>query len=135
MKKTTSPIRGITWAGVLALVILAGPALRAQTLSVGANVDINRQSGYQAEEAIAIDPTNPNRMFAWSNDLNSRNSAAFSINGGASWTSRFTGSDGWPALGGDPTCTFDTFGDLFGASFDSSFGSILVRESNNAGQT
>lgn len=111
--------------------------LRAQTLSVGSNVNINRQTAYQGEEAIAIDPTNPNRMFAWSNDLNpiGRNSAAFTTNGGASWTSRFTGSDGWPALGGDPTCSFDTFGNLFAASFNSSFGSILVRESNDAGQT
>src|SRR5207248_31725 len=95
----------------------------APALVVGPNVNINRQSGYQAEEAVAIDPTNPQRMFAWSNDLNSRNSAAFTTDGGASWTSRFTGSDGWPALGGDPTCTFDTFGNLLGASFSSSFGS------------
>jgi hypothetical protein len=112
----------------------AGQTL-AQSLVVGPNVDINRQSGYQAEEAVAIDPTNPLRMFAWSNDLNSRNSAAYSTDGGASWSSRFTGSDGWPALGGDPTCTFDAFGNLYGASFNSSFGSILVRGSINAGQT
>jgi hypothetical protein len=107
----------------------------AQSLVVGPNVNINRQSGYQAETAVAIDPTNSQRMFAWSNDLNSRNSAAFTTNGGASWTSRFTGSDGWPALGGDPTCTFDPLGNLYGASFNSSFGSILVRGSTDAGQT
>src|SRR4051794_37900143 len=91
------------------------------SLSVGPNVNINRQSGYQAEIAVAIDPTNQSRMFAWSNDLNSRNSAAFTTNGGTSWTSRFTGSDGWPALGGDPTCSFDAFGNLYGASFNSAF--------------
>jgi len=134
-KRATAPVFAITLTGVLAILSLAVPALRAQTLSVGSNVDINRQSGYQAEEAIAIDPTNPSRMFAWSNDLNNRNSAAFTIDGGATWTSRFTGSDGWTALGGDPTCTFDNFGNLFAASFNSSFGSILVRESNNAGRT
>jgi hypothetical protein len=117
---------------VLAVVL---PQLCAQTLSIGPNVNINRQSGYQAEEAIAIDPTNPNRMFAWSNDLGSYNSAAFTVNGGRNWTSRFTGADGWPALGGDPTCTFDSFGNLFAASFNSAFSKILVRESNDAGQT
>ncbi len=112
-----------------------GVSVSAQTMSVGLNVDINRQSGYQGEEAIAIDPTNPNRLFAWSNDLNADNSAAYSTNGGASWTARFTGADGWPALGGDPTCTFDSFGNLFAASFNSSFSRILVRASINAGQT
>jgi hypothetical protein len=122
------------FAAVLLLTI-ALLQLRAQTLTVGPNVNINRQTGYQGEEAIAIDPTNPNRMFAWSNTLNNNNSAAFTTNGGASWTSRFTGGDGWPALGGDPTCTFDSFGNLFAASFSSSFGSILVRESSDAGQT
>src|SRR5205823_2952317 len=70
----------------------------------------------------------------WSNDLNSRNSAGFTTNGGSTWTSRFTGSDGWPTLGGDPTCTFDSFGNLYGASFNSSFGSILIRRSTDGGQ-
>ena len=109
--------------------------LSAQTLVVGPNLNINRQTGYQAEEAIAIDPSNPNRLFAWSNDLNGRNSAGYSTNGGASWTSRFTGADGWPALGGDPTCSFDKFGNLFAASFRSNFASILIRASTNGGQT
>jgi hypothetical protein len=121
--------------GAVLLLTIALPQLRAQTLNVGPNVNISRQNGYQGEEAIAIDPTNPNRMFAWSNDLNNDNSAAFTTNGGASWISRFTGADGWPALGGDPTCTFDTFGNLFAASFNAAFTSILVRESNDAGQT
>jgi hypothetical protein len=114
---------------------IAATSAQAQTLVVGPNRNINRQTGYQAEEAIAIDPTNPNRMFAWSNDLSSRNAAAYTIDGGTTWISRFTGSDGWPALGGDPTCTFDSFGNLFAASFISSFASIIVRQSNDAGQT
>ena len=49
--------------GAVLLVTIALPQLGAQTLNVGPNVNINRQSGYQAEEAIAIDPTNPNRIF------------------------------------------------------------------------
>jgi len=118
------------------LLLLAAGQLQAQTMAVGQNVDINRQAGYQAEEAIAIDPTNPNRLFVWANDLvGSDNSAAYSTNGGTNWIARFTGSDGWPALGGDPTCSFDSFGNLFAASFDSSFSTILVRVSLNAGQT
>src|SRR4051794_37474000 len=105
--------------GILILTTTVQQTL-GQTLSVGPNVNISRQSGYQGEEAIAIDPTNPKRMFAWSNDLGtpSRNSAAYTTNGGISWIARFTGSDGWPTLGGDPTCSFDSFGNLYGASFN-----------------
>lgn len=121
---------------IVAVLALALAHATAQTMAVGTNVNISRQSGYQGEEAIAIDPTNPNRLFAWANDLaGSDNSAAYSTNGGASWTARFTGSDGWPALGGDPTCAFDSFGNLYGASFNSAFNKILVRASTNAGQT
>src|SRR3954466_1486472 len=91
------------------LAAAAGPAAAQVLLTVGSNVNINRQTGYQAETAVAINPTNPLQMFAWSNDLSgtNRNSAAFTTNGGTSWTSRFTGSDGFPALGGDPSCTYD----------------------------
>jgi hypothetical protein len=126
-----------SWFSFIGLLALAAGQATAQTLSVGPNVNINRQSGYQGEEAIAIDPTNPNRMFAWANDLANANdnSAAYSTNGGARWTARFTGADGWPALGGDPTCSFDGFGNLYGASFNAPFSSILVRASTNAGQT
>ncbi len=118
-----------------AVLFNASAPLFGQVINVGANVNINRQTGYQAEQAVAINPANPNNLFAWSNDLNARNSAAFSTNGGASWTSRFTGTDGWPALGGDPTCSFDAFGNLYGASFNSAFTSILVRNSTDSGQT
>jgi len=117
------------------LLALAAVQATAQTLSVGPNVNINRQSGYQGEEAIVIDPTNPNRLFAWANDLATDNSAAYSTNGGASWTARFTGTDGWPALGGDPTCSFDNFGNLYGAAFNGAQNKILVQVSTNAGKT
>lgn len=123
---------------VLVLGLFYTGNLAAQSLIVGANVDINRQSGYQAEEAIAVNPVNPSLLFAWANDVRSGasdNAAGYSTNGGAVWKARFTGADGWPALGGDPTCSFDAFGNLFAASFDGSFGSIQVRASTNSGAT
>ena len=74
---------------VSGLFMVIGPLamtanVTAQTMSVRPNVNVNRQSSYQGEEAIAMDSTNPNRLFAWSNDLNARNSAGYSTNGGAS---------------------------------------------------
>ena len=120
---------------VIALLMAAAIRVAAQSMSVGPNVNINRQVGDQWEEAIAVNPANPSQLFAWSNDFNSDNSAAYSINGGVSWISRFTGSDGWPGLGGDPTCTFDKYGNLLAASFDSNGVNIEVRASVNGGQT
>lgn len=120
----------------LSLFASAGPAA-AQTLTVGPNVNINRQAGYQAETSITINRANPNQVFAWSNDVNgfARNSAAFSTDGGQTWTPRFTGSDGWPALGGDPTSSGDNFGNIYAASFNSAFSAILVGRSTDGGQT
>ncbi len=135
MRFIPRPAPAAALAIALFAAVLALPAA-AQTLFVGPNVNISRQTGYQGEEAIAIDPTNPNRLFAWANDLSgSDNSAAYSLNGGVTWTARLTGTDGWPALGGDPTCSFDAFGNLYGASFDGAFNNILVHASTNAGQT
>jgi len=134
----TGSARGRSIFYLLPALMLAAGNVPAQTLSVGPNANINRQSGYQGEEAIAIDPTNPNRLFAWANDVRSGtadNSAGYSTDGGATWSSRFTGTDGWPTLGGDPTCSFDSFGNLFAASFDSTFKNILVQVSTNGGQT
>jgi hypothetical protein len=126
----------------LVLVVLAAvPAVASAqfpTLTVGANVDINRQTGYQAEESISINPTNPSQMFAWSNDLSgsNRNSAAYTTTGGASWTPRFTGSgDGFGTLGGDPSSTWDVFGNLYASSLNAGFTAIAVGRSTNGGQT
>ncbi|HSY17537.1 MAG TPA: sialidase family protein [Candidatus Acidoferrales bacterium] len=138
MKSQKEPVSAHAVVIGLVLLLLAAVPAAAQTLSVGPNVNINRQSGYQGEESIAIDPTNPNRLFAWANDIRTGtadNSAGYSTDCGVSWIARFTGTDGWPALGGDPTCSFDSFGNLFAASFDSTFRSIQVRASTNAGQT
>src|SRR3954470_10200102 len=103
----------VTTPAYVLIALVAAASASAQSLSVGPNWNVNRQAGYQAEEAIAIDPTNPKRLFAWANDVRSgtaNNAAAYSPDGGVTWTSRFTGLDGWPAVGGDPTCSFDSFG-------------------------
>jgi hypothetical protein len=132
-KLTVLTHRGFVIA--LALAIAPAPAA-AQVLVVGPNVNLNRQSGYQAEEAVAINPTNPNQMFAWANDLsgNNRNSAAVTGDGGLTWTSRFTGgSDGFGTLGGDPSCTYDAFGNLYASSLNSALTGIVVGRSTNNG--
>jgi Ca2+-binding RTX toxin-like protein len=100
-----------------------GPALPSKPntkprLAVGANVNVSRKTGNQMEEAIAIDPTNPSRVFATSNDetLNfSGIATARSSDGGANWTTGVigTGSDGFTAACCDPSVSWDSFGNLF----------------------
>src|SRR5712664_4205783 len=60
------------------------------------NIDVSKTAGNQAEVAIAIDPTNSNRMFMVSNVAAGRFlQAAYSTDGGATLTKRNvgTGSD------------------------------------------
>src|SRR4051812_46120705 len=119
-----------------ATLLAAATAAHGQTLIVGSNVNLSKLSGYQAETAIAINPTNPQSMFAWSNNITtgSVNFAAVTANGGTSWTGRLTGgADGLPNLGGDPTCTYDSFGNLFVGSFNSSFTQCVIGRSTNGG--
>src|SRR4051812_47409727 len=58
------------------------------SLKVGQNVNISRLPGNHQEGAIAIDPTNPQRLFAFSNtETDAGNFAAFSTDGGLTWKS------------------------------------------------
>ena len=52
------------------------------------NVDVSRESGPQSETTIAASPTNPNSLVAGSNDIATLQDmmAAYSTNGGQSWT-------------------------------------------------
>ena len=105
-------------------------------VSVGAEtyVNVSRARGNQSEGTIAIDPTNPNRLFLASNtttgrdpdvgpnDVDPSSAALFgatSINGGIDWATRefangaVFGGDGLPAACCDPSAEFDQFGNLF----------------------
>jgi hypothetical protein len=89
--------------------------------TAGPVVNVSRQSTNFAEEAIASDPTNPKHLFVLANDVDRLRSgqsgvlASFSTDGGLTWTSRDigTGNDNLPASAGDPTVTWDKFGNLF----------------------
>src|SRR5207249_3458815 len=72
----------------------------------------------EAEGTIAVDPTNPSRLFASSNqDMKPGRFAAYSTDGGATWTGRTLGTgaagDGLPTASTDPEAVFDQYGNLF----------------------
>ena len=80
--------------------------------------NVSHWPGSQSEGTIAIDPSDPNRVFAAVNQLADDGGGvlvASSTDGGVTWDSRIIGdgTDGLPELLGDPKATFDRFGNLY----------------------
>jgi Bacterial Ig domain/FG-GAP-like repeat/PKD domain/RTX calcium-binding nonapeptide repeat (4 copies)/Beta-propeller repeat len=81
--------------------------------------NVNAQQGSQAEANIAIDPMNPDRVFAAGVDEpgSARRGipVATSNDGGVKWIARTIadGNDSLPPSQGDPKVVFDQFGNLF----------------------
>jgi Carboxypeptidase regulatory-like domain len=128
------------FAVVFLLAILAPTSVWAV---VSPNVNISKLTGYQAEVTIAIDPTNPNRMFASSN-IGSGNGmfAAYSTDGGTTWAytdpvDKVIGdgdADNVPLACCDPIAAFDKFGNLYLAYLSSGI-AVRVVVSTNGGQS
>jgi ELWxxDGT repeat protein len=105
------------------------------------NVNLSKRSGNQAEGAVAVDPSNPKRIYVQSNsDTNTGDFSAFSLDGGLTWTTKFigTGADGLPRASGDPKAAYDKFGNLFVTYLfrpGTGFSRIIVLLSTNGGKT
>ncbi len=109
-------------------------------VSVHANVNVSKGLGPQAEPAIAIDPSNPKRLFAAANastDAGVGLFGAYTTDGGATWIGRplATGTDGLRRSWSDPTLAFDSYGNLFIAYVDFAKNAIDVGWSTNGGQS
>jgi hypothetical protein len=120
-----------SWRGpVLAsLVILAaalaarpGGTVAAQAVTAPSlvNVDVSQRHLNESEEAIAVNPTNPNNIVIVTNvghreaGLSAGMFAGVSFDGGKTWTRRLIGNN--DNLGDaccDPSLSFDEFGNLF----------------------
>jgi hypothetical protein len=107
-----------------ALVPGASAALFA---TVGNPVNVSAAAGSQAEATIAVDPTNPMRVFVASNP---GGTAAFSTDGGATWT-RYT----IPGICCDNVATFDNFGNLFLVNLNAGVNQIDLYLSTTGGTT
>ena len=115
----------------------------AHTDTMG-NVDISQDPNYQGEGTIALDPANPNLLFAASNQdvpgVIPGIFAAYSTDGGLTWTRRTLGTgptgDGLPLSFTDPEAAFDQYGNLFLTYIDPSPGNTVnVLLSTDGGQT
>src|SRR5512142_912857 len=84
------------------------------------NVDVSQRHLNESEEAIAVNPTNPNNIVVMTNighreaGLTAGMFLAVSFDGGTTWTSRIAGN--FDNLGDaccDPSLSFDEYGNLF----------------------
>jgi len=127
---TTRGGSGRVLAGGLALLVLvatavvgvhptpAGATVLFPTISVGANVNLSHEVGNQFEGSVAIDPTNPNRIFVLGRDESGNLIGARTGDGGTTWTSSRMGTctcsaDKLPPGWGNTSVTFDSYGNLF----------------------
>jgi hypothetical protein len=103
-------------AGVVLACALVGAAGAASI----ANLDVSQRPLNESEEAIAVNPTNPNNIVIVTNvghreaGLTAGMFAAVSFDGGATWSRRLIGNN--DNLGDaccDPSLSFDRYGNLF----------------------
>src|SRR6266540_6812761 len=101
---------------VAMLVVFLGGAASAKS-TTPQNVDVSKRPGNESEEAIAVNPTNPNNIVIFTNIAEGTNGMflATSFNGGLTWDRRIVG-EGNDVFGDtccDPSLAFDEYGNLF----------------------
>jgi hypothetical protein len=121
----------------LALLLLAVPAVAA-VRSIPANIDISRKSGNEAEDAIAVNPTNPNNIVAMATlpDVPSGLFEGVSFDGGATWTRRVIGTGG--QLGEiccDQQLAWDPYGNLWMVYLLNTSDNVPIAVSTDGGLT
>jgi hypothetical protein len=118
--------------------VTAGSNNQSGPLSPETNLDLAPRIFNQGETSIAVDPANPNRLFAVATDSQRDLAAAISTDGGATWSTEIIatgGSDGLlPALS-DERAVFDQFGNLFLTYIDSTGNNIVLASSRDGGKT
>ena len=124
--------QSLTGSGLLTITPGGGGGT---TLTVGPNVNVSKRSGYEAEVAIGVNPTNPQNLFVLSNTDGSFMFGGVSNDGGTTWTTRnvATGADGIVQACCDPTVSFDEFGNLFMGYLDSGVTAVILTRSTNGG--
>jgi hypothetical protein len=104
----------------------AGPGSGAADITVQKNIDASHAVGNQAEQTVAVNPTDPRNIVVVSNDPTPGPGLfeAYTTDGGATWTTQqiANGVDGELGAGCcDPSLAFDQYGNLFFAYLLSSF--------------
>ncbi|HET7342251.1 MAG TPA: HYR domain-containing protein [Methylomirabilota bacterium] len=112
MRRLSLVLSSIVIVGLLSLpaAVWAGNA----SVSVGPNVNLTRAPGNQAVGAIAIDPSDVNRVFVVSQDETGGLASARSSDGGLTWTrAKIAPGGGLPIACCNPSVSWDAYGNLF----------------------
>jgi len=123
---------------VLALVLAMPVPVRATARLIPPNFDTSAMSGNEAEDAIAVNPTNPLNIVTMSTlpDVPSGLFEGVSFDGGKTWTRRVIGTG--PPLGEiccDEQLTFDRYGNLWMAYLLNTDGNVPIALSTDGGLT
>lgn len=121
-----------------ALLSAAPAADPLPLLAIPQNINVSRRSGNQSEGAIAIDPTNPSRVFALSNiEFGAGVAGSVSSDGGVTWSTRIIGNgrDKLPSACCDPTVAFDESGNLYAGYMDVRKDALHILTSTDGGAT
>jgi hypothetical protein len=128
----------------MTIVLALGAALATATLAAAApiptNFNVTAMLGNEAEDAIAVNPTNPSNVVAMSTlpDVVAGLAVGVSFNSGATWTRSVIGSTTADPLGDiccDQQLAWDRFGNLWMTYLVISNGNILVAVSTDGGLT
>ena len=130
LTRTSSTIM-LAFAGALAIATLATAA------GPPSNFNVSAMPGNEAEDAIAVNPTDPSNVVAMSTlpDIDAGLAVGVSFNGGQTWARRVIGADGDP-LGEiccDEQLAWDRFGNLWMTYLENTNFHVLVALSTNGG--
>jgi BNR/Asp-box repeat. len=120
------------------MVVLSGSAAGPKS-STPQNVDVSQRLGNESEEAIGINPTNPNNIVIFTNIAEGVNGMflAVSFDGGHTWSRRIVG-EGNDVFGDtccDPSLSFDEYGNLFMTYLYNTENTVPVLLSTDGGLT
>src|SRR5438132_11595322 len=134
------PLLWIVTAASLTAVALAvvTTALSATTAATPANVDTSAMAGNEAEDAIAVNPTNPKNIVTMSTlpDVVSGLFEGVSFDGGKTWTRRVIGANQQFAdICCDQQLAWDNYGNLWMTYLTLSSPDVFVALSTDGGLT
>jgi len=101
----------------MVLLALSSTGIASAQVFTPQNIDVSQRAGNESEEAIAVNPTNPNNIVIFTNIAEGAAGMflATSFDGGNTWNSRIVG-EGNDIFGDtccDPSAAFDEYGNLF----------------------
>lgn len=108
------------FVSVLSIIVLLGalsPGIASAKTVIPPNIDVSVRVGNESEEAIAVNPTNPQNVVIFTNIGEGVNGMflAVTFDGGKTWNRRIvgTGNDVFGDTCCDPSASFDQYGNLF----------------------